>query len=426
MKTAQFIDQFGGRVIAFNPFFADIGGGAIPGLFLSQAFYWQKINGPGEWWWKTGADWTEETRLTRREQERARRKLKAVGVLEEECRGSPATMHYKVRIDKVMCALGIRCDDPEEDLSPEEFSLADPYKLDCTDPPNLNGGSVQTHLHHKSTSESTPESLSSLRSDGRDFAPGEAGEEISPPESEEELPAEILAAASAGLEFSRLTEEDRRAQPDAKRIEREGGDVGRRRRSKSEAKLQNEQAAADHRLSAAEGVLVDQRPHPSTWKPESSSSFSEWSDWAAGWITNSKKDERKTNRRNRPPEAWNGADLNIYLGHLVCGFMGQRAPIVKAKTRGQATNLIAQVGGDEAKAMIDYAVEHWTTLASVFDIDAPKPRLGIIVGFADEIMGLMEGKGGKVGGSHRDRTKWVDDDNVVGWGADDDDADDDS
>ena len=89
------------------------------------------------------------------------------------------------------------------------------------------------------------------------------------------------------------------------------------------------------------------------------------------------------------------------------------------------TNLIAQVGGDEAKAMIDYAVEHWTTLASVFDIDAPKPRLGIIVGFADEIMGLMEGKGGKVGGSHRDRTKWVDDDNVVGWGADDD-ADDDS
>ena len=88
------------RPIAFHRIFVTITGSIVAALLLSQAMYWQRrTKDPDGWWWKTMEEWTEETGLTRREQETARRELRTVGVLEERRRGSPARLYFRVDLD---------------------------------------------------------------------------------------------------------------------------------------------------------------------------------------------------------------------------------------------------------------------------------------------------------------------------------------
>jgi hypothetical protein len=84
-----------GRPIAFHCVFAKIGGSVATGIFLSQAWYWTQRT-PDGWFWKTGEQWEEETGLTRREQEQARRMLKDRGLIEEVRKGAPAKLYFKV------------------------------------------------------------------------------------------------------------------------------------------------------------------------------------------------------------------------------------------------------------------------------------------------------------------------------------------
>ncbi len=85
------------RPIAFHRIFAAIGGSAIAGLFLSQAFYWtNRTNDPEGWFYKTQDQWFAETALIRSEQERARRSLKNNGLLEEKKQGLPCSVFYRV------------------------------------------------------------------------------------------------------------------------------------------------------------------------------------------------------------------------------------------------------------------------------------------------------------------------------------------
>ena len=86
------------RPIAFHRCFVDISGSVTAALFLSQAVYWQcrvPANRDG-WWFKSRDDWRDETGLSRYEQECARKKLRKLGVLEEERRGVPAKLWYRV------------------------------------------------------------------------------------------------------------------------------------------------------------------------------------------------------------------------------------------------------------------------------------------------------------------------------------------
>jgi len=50
------------------------------------------------WWCRTQAEWERETGLTRREQETARRKLKAHGLLEERKSGVPAKLYFRLNL----------------------------------------------------------------------------------------------------------------------------------------------------------------------------------------------------------------------------------------------------------------------------------------------------------------------------------------
>jgi len=89
-----------GRVVAHRPCFARAFGGAACGLLLSQFWFWSgtpTVRGrAGGWFWKSQREITEETGLSRAETETARRRLRALGVLEEERRGIPATLHFRL------------------------------------------------------------------------------------------------------------------------------------------------------------------------------------------------------------------------------------------------------------------------------------------------------------------------------------------
>lgn len=91
---SQFL-QLVDRPIAFQRSFVRLGVGITGALFLSQIIYWQNRM-DGQWFYKTQFDLEEETGLSRYEQEGARKKLVAIGVLEEQKKGIPAKLYFRV------------------------------------------------------------------------------------------------------------------------------------------------------------------------------------------------------------------------------------------------------------------------------------------------------------------------------------------
>jgi len=103
------------RPIAFHRCFIDLTGSVTAALFLSQAMYWQKrlSEEPDAYWHKNRAEWTDETGLSRREQETARQILKRLGVLEEQRTGVPARLMYRVDHPKLSGLLNTLIDDSQ-------------------------------------------------------------------------------------------------------------------------------------------------------------------------------------------------------------------------------------------------------------------------------------------------------------------------
>ena len=119
------------RPIAFHRCLVPIAG--ITGaLMLGQAIYWAKRTSDSDgWFYKTIGEWEEETGLTRREQETAKKNLK--GILNTELRGIPARLYFKINWLVL-----------EKSLN--DHSLAESAKQECTKLPNKNGGKRQTSL----------------------------------------------------------------------------------------------------------------------------------------------------------------------------------------------------------------------------------------------------------------------------------------
>lgn len=69
-------------------------------IFLKEIAYWMKYSEDG-WVFRTNEQIREATALTRKVQETARRHLKRENLIEEELRGWPATVHYKVDFEAV-------------------------------------------------------------------------------------------------------------------------------------------------------------------------------------------------------------------------------------------------------------------------------------------------------------------------------------
>lgn len=108
-KYTDALDNLLDRPIAFNPSFKKVTGSTNAALLLSQAFYWTKrTSNQDGWFYKTRADWMDETGLTEAELDGAREKCKAVGVIEEKLKGVPATVHYRIVKSKVYELLGFQ------------------------------------------------------------------------------------------------------------------------------------------------------------------------------------------------------------------------------------------------------------------------------------------------------------------------------
>lgn len=105
------------RPVAFHRAFVDLGVGIAGALMLSQCMYWTKrVTTADGWFYKSQQDWEEETGMNRREQERARKALRSIGVLEEKRRGVPARMYFRVNREALEKALA---------GSPQALELAD-------------------------------------------------------------------------------------------------------------------------------------------------------------------------------------------------------------------------------------------------------------------------------------------------------------
>lgn len=145
MITAEELRFLLRRVIAFHRPLADVAGGATGGLFLSQLLYWSdKGSDPDGWIYKTQAEWTEETALTRWEQERARKVLREKGILEEQRRDVPARLYYRLNIDALASMLNHALKD---EGSPRTRARDTTGKA----------AESRNHLHTETTTETTSE-----------------------------------------------------------------------------------------------------------------------------------------------------------------------------------------------------------------------------------------------------------------------------
>lgn len=104
------LDDLLDRPIAYNPGFKKLTRSTVAAIFVSQGWYWTKRHKEDDgWFYKTGKEWEEETGLTRSEQETARRICcSELGIMEEQLRGVPATMYYRVKRERVYELLGFQ------------------------------------------------------------------------------------------------------------------------------------------------------------------------------------------------------------------------------------------------------------------------------------------------------------------------------
>lgn len=130
------------RPVSFHRPLVEITGSICAALMLSQALYWSKKTKDEEgWFYKTQEEWTEETGMTRREQEGARSSLLAAGIWEEKHERLKHRMWYRVKRDELSRML--------ETAAPE-----------CRKAPLGNVGNEHSsiplqRLHTETTSETT-------------------------------------------------------------------------------------------------------------------------------------------------------------------------------------------------------------------------------------------------------------------------------
>lgn len=89
------------RPIAYNPIVAKAFGSVKLGILWSQMYYWsERTNDEDGWVYKTQNDLFEETGLSRKEQETARKLGKKIGVLESQVMGVPPKVNFRVDLEK--------------------------------------------------------------------------------------------------------------------------------------------------------------------------------------------------------------------------------------------------------------------------------------------------------------------------------------
>lgn len=100
MSLDELLDALTERPIAFSRGFVKLTGSINAALMLSQAMYWRKkTKDENGWFYKSRDEWEEETGMTRREQESARKKLLDSGLWEEWRDRINHRIYFRVKMD---------------------------------------------------------------------------------------------------------------------------------------------------------------------------------------------------------------------------------------------------------------------------------------------------------------------------------------
>ena len=161
-----------GSPVAYYAAFAKVLGGVEAGILTSQFFYWYgKGHNPEGWVYKTQAEIEDETGLSRRNQETARKKLRDLKVLEEKYTGMPAKLYYRLNLDRLFeltnewfTAEVLSEDESQERMMTESLSedldggirhprMYEPAIQGCTNPPSKNARTRHPRMYEPAIQE---------------------------------------------------------------------------------------------------------------------------------------------------------------------------------------------------------------------------------------------------------------------------------
>jgi len=160
ITKSALIKLLGDRPIAYHPILARALGGVVEAVFVSQLLYWyDKGKLEDNWIWKTQAEWSDETGLTRSNQETARRNLIKMGVLKEKRKGVPGKMHFQLDLDRLADMLTMLDSDIVETPQSE---MPKPRIVECPDSAINNVETPQSITENTSetTIDNKPERVS--------------------------------------------------------------------------------------------------------------------------------------------------------------------------------------------------------------------------------------------------------------------------
>jgi len=138
----QLFTAFQEKPIAYMRIYTKITGTLTAGVLLSQIVYWDKVAKEmgKEDFWHTDKEFMDETGMGLTELAGAKRKLKELGIVEIERKGTPATTHYLLDIDVLINLI---------------TSYEGTSQLDMIKPNNLIQGNLITNTTENTTKITT-------------------------------------------------------------------------------------------------------------------------------------------------------------------------------------------------------------------------------------------------------------------------------
>lgn len=148
MNLSQFPQL--GRPVAYYPSLANKIG-AKAAILACQFCYWRgKETNDQLWIWKTRAQLTDETGLTRHEQDSARRTLKRLRIVEEKRDYLRHTIGFRVRVGALLALFGPAStqDQYKEYLKSDHWKSLRAEKLLLNPACQICGTKTSPHVHH--------------------------------------------------------------------------------------------------------------------------------------------------------------------------------------------------------------------------------------------------------------------------------------
>lgn len=150
MRLTDFLNDLD-RPIAYYPALTEITGGVKETILLCQLIYWTGKQHDSEGWiYKTQKEILEETGLSRKEQETARRHLRDKGFVEEKFTGVPRKLYFRVNLDAI--------NEAWENLHNVRIGhsiMPDSDIQECTNRASNNAPFVQANINTENTTEIT-------------------------------------------------------------------------------------------------------------------------------------------------------------------------------------------------------------------------------------------------------------------------------